>query len=336
MSVEIESGDIILIKRDFNKATNATERYKFGHVEIGVNDPKQKSLISIWPLGEQFTDTLNSHSEAHIYRSTAKREDRELIYDITILMRGDRDVPRLQDEPSPTNVPVYGKARAVFSPFRRLKASSDERIIKYWNRITQVGSNNYAGPIVRKIMCSESAVIATQLAAMCCQPDNQSVDNILQMAKAHPMYIPLNARNTTPDNLYEHLRSSPKWKFVGDYMHDSDGRFDSPLACAVRLGLSNYKRQWSIFSNKSRESDIAVINLGLLTSPRGIDGCGDEELRWYLQQILGVFPFGFRVKPMKKETADLIRVVKLKQNSRLRTCLIDSLKQMEKPQFQFP
>ena len=335
MAIEIESGDIILIKREFNKSTKANDKYIFGHVEIGVADPDLPNTITMWPMGEQLTDTLNTRSEAHVFRSSANKEDRGLIYSITDWMRGSRGVP------GATNVPENGikwDIRTGLSPFRRLAGNSDERIIKYWDRIVQTTNGTYTGPIVRRVFCSESAVIATQLAAMAAVEGGLSFDAMLNKAKRSPLFMHLNAKATTPDNLYMYLRSSPNWKFVGDYMHDADQekQFDSPLACAVRLALSHYKRRWSIFSNKSRESDVAVINLGLLTSLKGVDDCGDDELRWYLKEILGVFPaLGYRVKPMSRETASLLRVLKLRTNSRLRDCLINALQQMNIPQFTF-
>ena len=261
MAIEIESGDIILIKREFNKSTKANDKYIFGHVEIGVADPDLPNTISMWPMGEQLTDTLNTRSEAHVFRSSANKEDRGLIYSITDWMRGSRGVP------GATNVPENGikwDIRTGLSPFRRLAGNSDERIIKYWDRIVQTTNGTYTGPIVRRVFCSESAVIATQLAAMAAVEGGLSFDAMLNKAKRSPLFMHLNAKATTPDNLYMYLRSSPNWKFVGDYMHAQLGSpFLTTKGAGPFLAIKAVSPTWqsstSVSLHPSRELMTAVM-----------------------------------------------------------------------------
>ncbi len=347
--MEIENGDIVLIKRDakLNDEGQWVDAgpYRAGHVEIGYIDDTRRvqetgeEIVTKWlNIGKGgFTRKALMIAGARVYRSKASAEEREWIASAVDFLAANA---------------AFSKWKAGTSVFRSKKATCRGLREKYFKRVVQTWQDEGEMPthVMKDAFCSELAVAATQLGAMMAvappgkdsDVSNDEINRVISRAKQHRLWLNTRAKATTPSGLEQVLRSSANWDYLGLYTDGDDAEDLLRLKSVIVRAIAHYNDRTTlgVFKSTSNATRAWLTTLrGLLNLPAAAgdwQGLTAAMLRYAIVWALS----GVRLAPGKQSTpwaeGNLMPNLRaLEKDSRFYRCLLLAASQGASDQFQF-
>jgi hypothetical protein len=352
--MKIEDGDVLFLERVVSTIDGQDVdqgAYGFGHAEIGYRDHNRvnrlgEEMVTKWLQKHGSTKRHLEAARTRVYRSKASESDR-------------RDVALAVDCIS--HGTEYGNWRAVTSVFRSSKHGTHRALRgKYYERALQYAMNEekHRPPhVMKKAFCSEIVVAAVQMGAMFSvarllhngmlgPSANDDMKKLLSLAKQHRLWLDTRAKATLPSGLESILKSSANWDYLGLYKKsdDDDAADFIRLKNAILRGISNYNDRTTLgvfkWTSTATSDWIPVLrsvaNRPLATVQSKSHGAAVAMLRY---AIVWAMP-GVTLAPGKESTpwaeGNLMPNLRaLNRDSRLYRCLLLTIAQNARDQFQF-